>query len=101
MSIPCLVTRDLNRYQRSVHTQDAYDQEYGTRAYQAEQAMLANDTELAKLFNEDLVEQFNSTQAARAIRELLKGNPKPMAEIFQTTLDYVVDLEVKQEMEGL
>lgn len=98
MSIPCLVTRDLNSYLSECDRQDAYDEAFGTRAYQIEKEILADDSELASIFNEDLTDGLNSVQAAHAIRELLKGNAKPMAAIFQGALDTAVNRATQDEL---
>lgn len=98
MSIPCLVTRDLNRYLEETDAQAAYDEAFGTRAYQIEKEILGDDRELASIFNEDLTDGVNATQAAHAIRELLKGNAAPMAAIFQGALDIAVNRATQDEM---
>lgn len=98
MSIPCLVTRDLNRYLAETEAQDAYEEALGTRAYQIEKEILADDSELSSIFNEDLTDGLNSVQAAHAIRELLKGNAAPMADIFQGVLDTAVKRATQDEL---
>lgn len=98
MSIPCLVNRDLNRYLAEQEAQDAYEEALGTRAYQIEKEILGYDTELARLFNEDLASHLSSAQAALVIRELFKGNAKPMAEVFQRAMDSVVLAAAQDEL---
>lgn len=98
MSIPCLVTRDLNRYLAETEAQDAYEEAFGARAYEIEKEIMGDDTELARIFNEDLTDGISSVQAAHAIRELLKGNAAPMAAIFQGALDTAVSRATQAEV---
>lgn len=94
----CAVSHDLNRYLAEQHAQASYDEAFGTRAYQIEKEILADDSELASIFNEDLTDGLNSVQAAHAIRELLKGNAAPMAAIFQGALDTAVNRATQDEL---
>ena len=94
----CPVTYDLNRHLAELDRMEAYDDAIAEAAHQLEKDILADDTELSRLFNEDFLAHITAQQAAHAIRELFKGNGSPMAAIFQGTLDAVIAEAALQEV---